>query len=382
MKQFGPIYALASNGKVKMWKGEVYQTAENYGHILYTFGYTDGKHQVQEKYVKTGKNIGKVNETSPYIQACNNAESKYNRKCDEGYQRDKATLSIPILPMLAHSYAKRSHNISWPCYVQPKIDGVRCTVGRDNGIIKMFTRKGKSMTPMVHIEKELERLFDQAKVLDWKTDTLYLDGELYSDELTFQELAGTLRRHENTEETLNKIYFIVFDMFWTDTTTKYAIRKEGLKQLFDSFLELSTQLIKTEKVFDEKEMKEKHNEYIQQGYEGIILRNAKGAYRMKHRSADLQKLKAFKDSEYIIVDYKEGEGVEEGCVIWQCETKTHLNLDTCKFWVRPKGTQEERRDLFTYGSSYLGKYLTVRYQELTDDGIPRFPVGISIRDYE
>ena len=382
MKQFGPIYALASNGKVKMWKGEVYQTAENYGHILYTFGYTDGKHQVQEKYVKTGKNIGKVNETSPYIQACNNAESKYNRKCDEGYQKDKATLSTPILPMLAHSYAKRSHNISWPCYVQPKIDGVRCTVGRDNGVIKMFTRKGKSMTPMVHIEKELERLFDQAKVLDWKTDTLYLDGELYSDELTFQELAGTLRRHENTEETLNKIYFIVFDMFWTDTTTKYAIRKEGLKQLFDSFLELSTQLIKTEKVFDEKEMKEKHNEYIQQGYEGIILRNAKGAYKMKHRSADLQKLKAFKDSEYIIVDYKEGEGVEEGCVIWQCETKTHLNLDTCKFWVRPKGTQEERRALFTYGFSFIGKYLTVRYQELTDDGIPRFPVGISIRDYD
>jgi DNA ligase-1 len=377
MNKFGPIYALASNGKIKMWQSEVYETGEQLGHILYTFGYIDGKAQVQEKLVPVGKNLGKVNETSAYEQACKDAESKYNRKVDEGYQKDKTTLSTPILPMLAHPYTKRSHNISWPCYVQPKIDGVRCTVGRADGIIKMFTRKGKSMTPMLHIEKELERLFDQAALLNWNTDTLYLDGELYSDKLTFQELAGTLRRHENTKETLSKIYFVVFDMFWTDTSTKYAIRKEGLRQLFDSFLELSTQLIKTEKVSNEKEMQEKHGEYIQQGYEGIILRNANGVYKMKHRSADLQKYKSFIDSEFEICDYKEGDGTEKGCVVWQCKTS-----EDKQFWVRPKGTQEERRDLFTYGSSYLGKYLTVRYQELTDDGIPRFPVGISIRDYE
>ena len=35
-----------------------------------------------------------------------------------------------------------------------------------------------------------------------------------------------------------------------------------------------------------------------------------------------------------------------------------------------------------HGAEYVGKKLTVRYQELTDDGIPRFPVGIAIRDYE
>ena len=130
MNKFGPIYALASNGKVKMWQSEVYETGEHLGHILYTFGYIDGKAQVQEKLVPVGKNLGKVNETSAYEQACKDAESKYNRKVDEGYQEDKTTLSTPILPMLAHPYTKRSHNINWPCYVQPKIDGVRCTVGR------------------------------------------------------------------------------------------------------------------------------------------------------------------------------------------------------------------------------------------------------------
>jgi len=33
-------------------------------------------------------------------------------------------------------------------------------------------------------------------------------------------------------------------------------------------------------------------------------------------------------------------------------------------------------------SDYYGKWLTVKYQELSKDGIPRFPVGISFRNYE
>jgi DNA ligase-1 len=50
--------------------------------------------------------------------------------------------------------------------------------------------------------------------------------------------------------------------------------------------------------------------------------------------------------------------------------------------VRPKGTIEDRRDIFKKAQSYVGKKLTVKYQELTDDGIPRFPIGLAIRDYE
>ena len=52
------------------------------------------------------------------------------------------------------------------------------------------------------------------------------------------------------------------------------------------------------------------------------------------------------------------------------------------FVVRPRGSFELRRQWMKDINSIIGKKLTVRYQELTDDGIPRFPVGISIRDYE
>ena len=88
-------------------------------------------------------------------------------------------------------------------------------------------------------------------------------------------------------------------------------------------------------------------------------------------------MKTFLDGEYRIVDYLEGTGNEAGCVIWGCETP-----DGQTFRVRPRGTQEDRKVLFQNGNDYIGKMLTVRYQELTDEGVPRFPVGIAIRDYE
>ena len=50
------------------------------------------------------------------------------------------------------------------------------------------------------------------------------------------------------------------------------------------------------------------------------------------------------------------------------------------FSVRPVGTHEERRAMYKNGASYIGKMLTVKYQELSNDGVPRFPVGLHIRE--
>jgi DNA ligase-1 len=77
------------------------------------------------------------------------------------------------------------------------------------------------------------------------------------------------------------------------------------------------------------------------------------------------------------VGFKEGDGVEKGCVLWRCATVEGLEFD-----CRPRGSREERAELYRRGATYVGKPLTVRFQEWTDDKVPRFPVGITIRDYE
>jgi DNA ligase-1 len=47
-----------------------------------------------------------------------------------------------------------------------------------------------------------------------------------------------------------------------------------------------------------------------------------------------------------------------------------------------KGKLIDLKEYFENQNKVLGKLLTVQYFELTPDGIPRFPVGASIRDYE
>jgi DNA ligase-1 len=107
-----------------------------------------------------------------------------------------------------------------------------------------------------------------------------------------------------------------------------------------------------------------------------MLRAPSGDYKHS-RSADLLKYKEFFDAEYEVVGFKEGEGQEKGCVLWMCRTEEGRT-----FHCRPRGTRESRMELFQNGGDYVGKKLTVRYQEETDEGLPRFPVGIAFRDYE
>ncbi|NBY39741.1 MAG: hypothetical protein EBQ66_02235, partial [Flavobacteriia bacterium] len=156
----------------------------------------------------------------------------------------------------------------------------------------------------------------------------------------------------------------------------YEERYANLQILFNKYKFKHLVLVKSDICESEEAMKELHAQYVAEGFEGLMLRNKTGLYK-NSRAVDLQKFKAFETEEFKIVSYKEGEGLEAGCVIWVCEAENGL-----QFACRPRGTREEREVLYSDGKKYVGKKLTVRYQEMTDSNVPRFPVGIAIRDYE
>ena len=106
-----------------------------------------------------------------------------------------------------------------------------------------------------------------------------------------------------------------------------------------------------------------------------MLRNVDSVYRQNYRSHDLQKYKEFFEDEFEIVGFKEGVGRDAGSIVWKCITSENK-----KFKVRPKGTLAYRKELFKNGHKYIGKMLTVIYQELTEDNKPRSPVGKAIRE--
>ena len=360
-------------GKTKLWSVEV-RHQDGHGVIVTTHGYKDGKMQVSEKVITEGKNIGKKNQTSPFDQAVAEARTAWTKKRESSYApidkesddeevgRGKGIDDSVPLPMLAHDYNKRGKSIQFPCFVQKKFDGTRCVGVPQKGL---FSRNRKSYPHMSHIVEELNRL----------PPTMILDGELYSDTLTFQEIVGLVKRETlkaGDEEKQQQIQFHVYDLI---NEMPYVQRYANLQMLFRRYKFKHLVLVKTEHCESEEKMKEMHAQYVTDGYEGIMLRNKDGLYA-NNRSIHLQKYKEFFDMDCPIVGFKEGESAEAGCVIWICE------LDGKTFACRPRGTREEREELFEKGADFIGNKLTVRYQEKTDDGLLRFPVGITIRNYE
>tara|TARA_B110000444_G_C18844154_1_gene600839 strand:+ start:1593 stop:2741 length:1149 start_codon:yes stop_codon:yes gene_type:complete len=374
------LYATSSKGELKTWEAHVGPCSTGTS-VTFTFGMQKGKKQVQRKVITEGKNVGRSNETTHFQQAVKEVQSKMQKKMDSGYTPDKENIKTPILPMLAHVFEKRKQNIKYPAYVQPKVDGVRMVCSVDNGKIKMFTRKGKEFTKLAHLEEELLQYFH--RISRYATNEFYLDGELYSDTLTFQEVAGAVRRKENSPEILTQIKYVIFDCFNTRYLENLTFEERWENILgtkpdirFDNFKYIKP--IRTFLVSNDIQVKEFNQSYcLPNGYEGAMIRNASGLYKLNHRSADLQKLKQFQDNEFEITGYKQGTGSEEGCIIYQCATE-----DGAVFFVRPKGSLNWRIKMFKEAKKFIGQQLTVRFQELTDDGIPRFPVGISVRNYE
>jgi len=403
-KEFPTLYAKAKTGKTKQWKIWVEgfyigKQSKDPVTIYQEHGYTDGKKQLDQKIIDEGKNIGKSNETTPWEQACMDAESRWKKKLDRGYTQSIDNVDEEILlPMLAQSYDKMKHKIEWPCYVQPKLNGVRClaspyTFTDEQGSEEMayyLSRKGKYYETLDHLTPDLHSIQPEDVV-----NTVF-DGEIYIHGETFQEIVRRVKkdRGEKTQELQYWIYDQVTkgdfrDRFhelseWFRKTGKPILRgrpdNEG--QIMDGIVLYeygNIVLVPTIEVEDEKEMMEYHGLFIQSGFEGTIIRNKTGEYLINHRSSNLQKYKDFQDTEYPIVGISKGTGREAGAIIYICETD-----DGKEFKVRPKGTIEQRKILWNRynGHSLNGKQLTVRYQELSEDGVPIFPVGIIIRDYE
>jgi len=356
MKTFGPLCAISSTGKIKIWQA----TATDDAILIVEHGYKDGKITTSQKPIK-GKNIGKANETTDYEQCCFDAQSKMNKKIDEGYVSDIFQLKEQklLLPMLALPYTKRKHDIKYPAIVQPKLDGVRCI---SNGK-EFISRKGKPYTTLSHLEVNVKDMIS-------KIGDVYLDGEIFNPNWNFQEVVRAVKNPKGDGANLQ---YWVYDI--VDESLSYAERLNLLKLFkneYDNIVIVDSYLVN-----NENEMKQKHTDFVAAGFEGTIIRNVSGKYKLKHRSKDLQKYKDFIDDEFKIVGGVEATGNDTGTVVFICETK-----DGKRFNVRPKGTREERAEWLKNIDNIFGLNLTVRYQNLSEDGVPIFPVGIAIRNYE
>ena len=135
-------------------------------------------------------------------------------------------------------------------------------------------------------------------------------------------------------------------------------------------------IVETTEVNSREHLDELYGEYVEHGYEGQMIR-LDGPYENK-RSPKLLKRKDFVDEEYTILGYEEGKGNRTGTV-------KHLKFENGQgraFNSNVKGSFEYLADLLDNADDLIGVEATVKFFNLTPDGVPRFPYVIAIRDYE
>ena len=359
-----------TNGKIYEWEVKINKINDTHYQVITINGYSDGKkveHGVDIKKGKAGRTV--------LEQATLEAKSKFNKK-------EKEYSTMIFKPMLADKFKEelyhkksRAFKIEFPAYVQPKLDGLRCISYLENNKVVLQSRTGMKFENFDILRDQLMKLFSIIG------EGVYLDGELYTDSIIFEELSGLVRlttekTNKDQLEKINNIKYNLFDIYFTNNPDlTYSVRKEKLEQLMKIKNIYLLNLVDAKLIDEFTNVDNYHNEYVSKGYEGLMVRDKEGIYEPNKRSKYLQKFKKFMEEEFEIVGFKEGSGDEKGCIIWRCILK-----DGKEFSVRPKGTRDQRKEYFKNGKKYVGKKLTVIFQEYEDSGIPRFPVGKDIRE--
>ena len=391
---FPKLFSTNSHGNECIW---YIWTVDN---IIHTrFGQVGGKIQHITKEIHTGKNLNKKNATTPSEQAACEAQSMWNKKKDTGKfiteeEKGKEEDSriphwVQETPMLATTYGDVSPPKYPDVWVQPKLDGMRAKIVFDeNGKSSMYTRQNKQISHLTHLNEYFDTLANEPRFVRLLKFPCFFDGEIFSDKLPFEELSGlcrktkpvknkTLQMEIENKKKLLKVH--IFDVCIQSTHTfgeRLCILNEIMTHCISK--EEPIEVVESIKCENDEQMHKMHQKYVDDGHEGIIIRNECGLYKgNQYRSPHLQKLKFKKDAEYEIVGFKEGTGKLKNTVIWKC-----VNENESEFDVTPCGTIEYRKELFANAKSYVGKLLTVEFQEMTSYGVPRFPIGKAIRDYE
>ena len=360
-----------TNNKIYEWEVKIDKVNNSLYKVSTINGYQDGKKVVHTTEIPKGKAGRTVLE-----QAILEAQSKFNKK-------EKEYNTSIFKPMLADKvkvdlYTGKSKSkafkIEFPAYVQPKLDGLRGVTYMKNNEIFIQSRAGNIFDNFNLLKNQLKNIFNIIG------EDVYIDGELFTDEFSFQELSGLVRltSEKVTElelKKIDKIKYNIFDIYFVNTPEMpFKERIEKLKQLMKIKNINLIHLVETTLINDFKQADEMHDMYVSRGGEGLMIRDINSIYEPNKRSKFLQKFKKFEEEEYKIVGFKDSER-EKGLVIWICEVKKGIEFD-----VVPIGSNEERKELFKNGEQYIGKLLTVQFLGFTDDGKPKIAKGKDIRE--
>jgi len=180
---------------------------------------------------------------------------------------------------------------------------------------------------------------------------------------------------EDLTESKKSLQYWVFDL--VDTKDKTVPFHARLARLTEMKLKAPLFLVSNVLVHDEETLDTLYSSYLDEGFEGQMVRNIESPYENK-RSKSLLKRKTFVDAEFKLVDIESGRGGSANLAARAIlETKERIQFEAGII-----GSHEYAADLLKNKDKYIGKKATVVYQNMTPEGKPRFGKMKVIRDYE
>jgi len=274
-------------------------------------------------------------------------------------------------PMLAYPVSDKPINYDDKIFMQPKLDGVRCLIQYDNSKVTAYSRTGKEWKNIDHI------LFNLKPWFALNPDVI-LDGELYNHDLKndFEKIISLVRKQKPDDidmiESADMVQFHCYDII--DETKTFEERNRFITQVVPR--NHCIKHVKTQNVATESIAKVIHQQNLDNGYEGSILRT-NDVYQCK-RSHSLRKFKDFHDTEATITGWVEGKGKRKGTI----GKFLAIDADGVTFGMPVMDKFKYLQNNFKKMQGYVGKTATFTYFERTKANSYRHPLFKCIRNYE
>lgn len=274
-----------------------------------------------------------------------------------------------IIPMLAKHWNENKFN-SYPCYVQPKVDGLRAMwyngklYSRDNARVKRTTTRE---LPKEWAESRLPHIYE---ALRKKFPDVNVDGEIYRHGWSLQRInsVGGVNSTK-TDPNHRELELWVFDVIVPQV--KQSDRIAWLQNSFGFPQNLV--LVPTFTATNREFLDEAHKWFQAQGYEGSMIRKADANYGFEQNCSNQEnrwdcilKRKDWLDQVCDVVGRTEGNGKYVGMV---GALQLRLPINGVIFDAGTGLTDEQRTRYYTQ----LPTSARVAFKCLTDGGYPREP---------
>ncbi len=255
------------------------------------------------------------------------------------------TVTAPPL-LLAHSWENDVDLTGW--WMSEKLDGVRAYWDGK----QFYSRQGNPF---------LAPDWFTAKLPDFP-----LDGELFGGRKKFQRTVSIVRRQDRSDD-WKELAFVVFDAPGLDAP--FEERLAHCQQYVEDVAPPYAEWLQHEPCKGVTHLREELARVEGLGGEGLMLRKPGSRYE-PGRSHTLLKVKSFKDDEARVVGHVAGAGRHKGR-LGALEVELR---DGTRFSVGTGLSDAEREN-----PPAPGTIITFRYQELSNDGVPRFPSYVGVR---